>query len=99
MNFCVNCGKSYSETTLYPIPSSAPELGACAPCLTKYGATVLAEAADEWLAEHFSDAAMTTKDDLKCLHCGGPVVLNGDGSRPLWCMKCHRELQAIRTNK
>lgn len=103
MLYCVNCGRGWDDVTLFRIPSYAPELGACGECINKYGAWTLAHEADKWLAKHFHDEALVlaneTEDFLHhmgCFHCGNPVVANSDGSRPLWCMKCHKELEAIR---
>jgi hypothetical protein len=94
--WCVNCGSSSVDRQLFPIPTYAVELAACATCLIKFGADVLAEEADRWLAEHFSDLAVECMDKLGCLHCGGPIIMNEDGSRPLWCGRCNAELKKIR---
>lgn len=100
---CVACGKGWEQTKLYKIPSYCPDLGACGECILKYGVDTLAHEADKWMAEHFIDDAKAAQkeadgffDMMGCFHCGGPVVLDERGYRPLWCMKCHKELEQIR---
>lgn len=82
---CISCG--HEVTDLLPLPSHLGNLKACSSCISKHGAEKIAREADRLLTDWY----LNQPPPPTCLVCGEPVLINNDGSRPLWCQKCEKK--------
>jgi hypothetical protein len=89
---CVACGKPGTETQLFKLRGAINENAyACALCLARFGNDALAREYDRQLSE----ATVASYIQPRCLHCGEPVIMLGDGNIPLWCSACERERREL----
>ena len=92
---CVACGRRDGLVRL--TASVWPNARGCAGCVAKYGAPVLAHAADEVFAGASpAQAVRQLAVTATCRHCGGPTVLQADGTQPLVCSACEAEWRSLR---
>ena len=91
MNACLACDRG--NVPLFSVGCVQKQIRACRDCIRKHGRETLklaANAAVEYMLTH-----RPKPPEPICRHCSGPVVVNPDGSVPLWCQECHRGLQRL----
>jgi len=81
---CICCGREEADIKL---EAHMGNLRACYPCVIKHGAKELAAEADRQLTEWF----LGKPHQPVCLVCGQPLIINPDGTRPVWCEDCEKK--------
>ena len=74
----------------------SPDLGCCVRCVDVLerrgiGMFLLQEESDRMLHDVGPDLMQGLMPDPKCMHCGAKMMLNPNGTHPLWCNACERE--------
>jgi hypothetical protein len=94
LNECAACGRADLE--LFDVGCVNKMVRCCAACIQKHGKETLKDVADVSLAWILNPKNRPREKPRRCGHCPAAVVMLPDGSFPLLCSDCQRELNALR---
>jgi hypothetical protein len=96
MTECASCGRAGLD--LFDVGCVNKMVRCCAACIQRHGKETLKTVADvalAWILDPKNRQATAGKPG-RCGHCPNLVVMLPDGSSPLLCSECQRELNALR---